>query len=123
MTKGKFMKSIILVFLLSVGVTVSQAQTQKAATTPAADALQTVEAGCGQCMFKMKGDDCDLAVRIDGKAYFVDGTKIDDHGDAHADNGFCNRVRKATVAGKIVNDRFVATSFKLLPEDKKTGKN
>ena len=26
---------------------------------------------------------CDLAVRIDGKSYFVEGTKIDEHGDAH----------------------------------------
>ena len=31
---------------------------------------------------------CDLAIRIDGKSYFVEGTKIDDHGDAHANDGF-----------------------------------
>ena len=44
--------------------------------------IQVVEAACGECQFKLKGDDCDLAVRIDGKAYFVDGTTIDAHGDA-----------------------------------------
>jgi hypothetical protein len=41
-----------------------------------------VEASCGQCQFGMKGYACDLAVRIDGKPYFVDGTSIDSHGDA-----------------------------------------
>lgn len=77
------------------------------------------EAACGQCRFGLKGDDCNLAVRIDGKAYFVDGTGIDDHGDAHAKDGFCNAIRKAAVKGKLVNDRFVASYFKLLPEPAK----
>jgi hypothetical protein len=79
---------------------------------------QIVEAACGQCQFKMKGHDCDLAVRIDGKTYFVDGTSIDSHGDAHAGDGFCATVRKAEVIGTIVDNRFKATSFKLLPEKK-----
>ena len=55
---------------------------------------------------------------IDGKAYFVDGTKIDDHGDAHAEDGFCEAIRKAEVQGKVVDGRFKATYFKLLPEPK-----
>jgi len=80
---------------------------------------QVVDASCGQCQFAMTSQKgCDLAVRIDGKAYFVDGTKIDDHGDAHNKNdGFCEVVRKAKVTGEIVDGRFVATSFKLV--DKK----
>lgn len=74
-----------------------------------------VEASCGQCQFHMTGKKgCDLAVRIDGKAYFVDGTKIDDHGDAHASDGFCEAIRKAEVQGEIVDGRFKATYFKLL---------
>jgi hypothetical protein len=81
--------------------------------------LFVAEAACGECQFKMKGDDCDLAVRINGKTYFVDGTKIDDHGDAHAKDGFCNAVRKAEVQGEIVGNRFKATYFKLLKEEKK----
>jgi len=76
---------------------------------------QIVEASCGQCNFGMKGNGCTLAVRIDGKAYFVDGTSIDKHGDAHADDGFCSAIRKAEITGEIVGDRFKATSFKLLP--------
>ncbi|UQD55103.1 DUF6370 family protein [Flavobacterium sp. K5-23] len=77
---------------------------------------QIVEASCGQCQFKMEGHGCDLAVRIDGKNYFVDGTSLDSHGDAHAEDGFCSAIRKAEVTGEVVDNRFKATSFKLLPE-------
>ena len=77
---------------------------------------QVVEASCGQCQFGMtdkKG--CDLAVRIDGKSYFVDGTNLDDHGDAHAHDGFCSAVRKAEVVGEVKDNKFVVSYFKLLP--------
>jgi hypothetical protein len=60
---------------------------------------------------------CDLAVRIDGKSYFVEGTKLDDHGDAHAKDGFCSVIRKAEVSGEIKGNQFIASSFKLLPEE------
>ena len=78
--------------------------------------IKEVEVSCGQCKFAMtnkKG--CDLAVRIDGKSYFVEGTTIDDHGDAHAKDGFCSAVRKAEVIGEIKDNKFVVTYFKLLP--------
>ena len=77
---------------------------------------QVVEASCGQCQFHMKGKGCSLAVRIDGKPYFVDGAAIDSFGDAHAKDGFCETVRKAEVQGAVVNNRFKVTYFKLLPE-------
>ena len=77
--------------------------------------IQIVEASCGQCQFKMKGKSCDLAVRIDGKSYFVEGTNIDAHGDAHADDGFCASIRKAEVIGEIKDNKFVVTYFKLQP--------
>jgi len=73
-----------------------------------------VEAACGECQFKLPGKGCDLAVRMDGKAWFVEGTSIDDHGDAHAKDGFCEAVRKAEVQGEIVNGRFQASYFKLV---------
>jgi hypothetical protein len=76
-----------------------------------------VEAACGQCQFDLAGEGCDLAVRIDGQAYFVDGTSIDDHGDAHAEIGFCNAVRSARVTGQVEDDRFAVTAFELLPSD------
>lgn len=77
---------------------------------------QTVELSCGQCQFGLTSQDgCDLAVRLDGKAYFVDGADIDDFGDAHDEQtGFCEVVRKAEVSGKIKDDRFEVHSVKML---------
>ena len=77
--------------------------------------INVVEVSCGQCKFNMQGSGCELAVRIDGKSYFVDNTKIDEHGDAHAKDGFCESIRKAEVQGKIINNRYKATYFKLVP--------
>ena len=73
-----------------------------------------VQATCGTCMFKMEGKGCLLAIKFKGKNYFVDGTDLDDHGDAHAADGFCMAVRKARVQGKVENGFFVATYFELL---------
>ena len=78
-----------------------------------ASKIQIVEASCGQCQFGMEGKSCDLAVRIDGKSYFVEGTNIDAHGDAHANDGFCASIRKAAVIGTIKDNKFVVTYFKL----------
>ena len=76
---------------------------------------QVVEAACGQCQLCMTEKlGCDLAIRIDGKSYFVDGTSIHDHGDAHADDGFCAAVRKANVKGEIIDGRFKAESFTVI---------
>lgn len=105
-------------FLLSLflaGAATAAAQAQSAPAAPAG-APMTVEAACGQCRLGLPGKGCDLAVRIDGKAYFVDGTGIDSHGDAHAKDGFCQAIRQAEVQGAVVEDRFRASAFRLLPE-------
>ncbi|MFM6975600.1 MAG: DUF6370 family protein [Sphingobacteriaceae bacterium] len=111
------MKYVILLCsaLLILGFSACKQTPAKAKIAAAQPELQTVEASCGTCNFGLKGKTCALAVKINGKAYFVDGTDIDDHGDAHADNGFCEAVRKAEVKGTLVNGRFKATYFKLLP--------
>jgi hypothetical protein len=106
------MKNLFSIVLLFTAL-LSSAQEKKEALKS-----QIVEVSCGECNFGMKGKSCDLAVRIDGKTYFVDGTKIDDHGNAHAKDGFCEVIRKAEVTGEIVNNRFQATTFILLPEEK-----
>lgn len=107
------MKNIAILFLfLSSFVGFSQEKK--------AEKKQIVEVSCGQCRFAMKDKKgCDLAVRIEGKTYFVEGTSIDDHGDAHAVDGFCSAIRKAEVIGEIKDNKFVVTYFKLLPEDKR----
>ena len=76
---------------------------------------QVVDAACGQCQFGITGKaGCDLAVRIDGESYFVDGTTIHDHGDAHADDGFCRAIRQAEVKGEIIDGRFKAETFTII---------
>lgn len=114
---------VSLVFWLLAASTAA-AQTTKAATSVVAPdknkQVQLVEASCGQCKLGLPGKSCDLAVRINGKAYFVDGTNIDSHGDAHAKDGFCSAIRQAEVQGEIVDNRFRATYFRLLPEPAKT---
>ena len=104
------MKKILYLAIL-FSATLASAQDKKEEPKP-----QIVEASCGQCQFEMEGHGCESAVRMDGKSYFVDGSSIDSHGDAHASDGFCAAIRKAEVTGKVVNNRFKATSFKLLPK-------
>ena len=62
----------------------------------------------------MSGKGCTLAVRIEGKSYFVEKAHIDEFGDAHGKMGFCNAIRKAKVQGDIVDGKFVATYFEIL---------
>ncbi len=115
------MKNILLILFTCSAFSTALAQNSRAVNkTTKERGVQIVEASCGQCQFKMEGKSCDLAVRINGKSYFVDGTNIDDHGDAHAKDGFCEKIRKAEIKGSIVNNRFLATYFKLLPETPKS---
>ena len=104
------MKKIVTITFLFLVILVN-AQNKK--TT---QKTQIVEVSCGQCQFDMKDKKgCDLAVRIDGKSYFVVGTKIDDYGDAHAKDGFCETIKTAEVVGEVKDNTFVVTYFKLLP--------
>jgi hypothetical protein len=76
---------------------------------------QTVELSCGQCQFGLTTQEgCDLAIRIDDTAYFVDGADIDDFGDAHdIDTGFCEVIRIAEVSGDIIDNRFKVNTIAL----------
>jgi hypothetical protein len=113
------MKNLFFALFISlIGFTANAQTAPKKALTAKVITKQTVDIACGECQFKMKGKDCELAVRIDGKPYFVDGKSIDDFGDAHGEHGFCNAVSKAEVTGEIVNNRFKATSITLLPVKK-----
>lgn len=108
------MKRILFFFLLSFVAFQINAQDSTQLKLNSSKKIQIVEASCGQCNFKMAGKGCTLAVRIKGKAYFVDKAHIDAFGDAHSKMGFCNAIRKAKVQGDIVNNKFVATYFELI---------
>lgn len=77
---------------------------------------QVAEISCGLCNFDIDSEEgCSLAVRLDDKAYFVDGFDINDFGDAHDEHiGFCNVIRKAEVVGLVENGRFKASAIKLV---------
>lgn len=111
------MKPVIVVFVFNffVSSAMGQGKEVKTAFPDSTKKIFIVEAACGECQLGLPGKSCDLAVRINGKAYFVDGTNIDSHGNAHAKDGFCNAIRKAEVQGEIVENRFKATYFKLIP--------
>ena len=76
-----------------------------------------VLASCGMCNFGMKKNrKCSLAIQIDEKSYNVKGSGIEDHGDSHAKDGFCNAVRIAKVSGQIKNNIFLSELFELQKE-------
>jgi hypothetical protein len=108
---------VILSFFISAPL-FSQQMEKKINQPDPAKKIEVVEAACGQCQFRMEGNGCDLAVRIKDKTYYVSGTSINDHGDAHAKDGFCNAVRKAEVQGEVKDNKFQATYFKLLKSEK-----
>jgi hypothetical protein len=114
------MKHITFILLLSLfGFAANAQKPVKKAIIQKELKNQTVEIACGECKFKMEGKGCDLAIRIDGKSYFVDGKTVDDFGDAHDEkHGFCNVIAKAKVTGELVNNRFKAKTITLEPEKK-----
>jgi hypothetical protein len=101
--------SFVLVLLLN---TFSWAQ-KISSVESKSDSLYQGEVSCGTCMFKMKGNGCQLAVKINEKFYFVEGSGIDDFGDAHAKDGFCNAIRKAEMKGEFKKEVFVAKKITL----------
>lgn len=111
-----------LLFTLTFSLTTIICFAQESTTKQTVLKNQIVEASCGTCNFELKGKACELAVKINGASYFVDGTTIKDHGDSHAKDGFCNVIKKAKVSGSIENGRFKSTSFVLVKPEKTKSK-
>ena len=63
---------------------------------------------CGMCNFMNGDNDCALAIKVGSKVFSVKGVGIDDHGDSHARDGYCNVIKKVYVAGRIRGKRFTA---------------
>ena len=75
----------------------------------------TYEVSCGKCNMEMTGDACALAIEINDKSYYVEGNGLNDHGDAHTEDGLCTVRRDAKVVGEIKKGVLVAESLELLP--------
>lgn len=104
--------SLILSFIFIVSAASAQSAAGKLDPSKPTD---TLDVACGMCQFEMKGEDCALAARLKDRSYYIEGTHIDSHGDAHAKDGFCNMVRRAVVQGGVAGDKYKVTYFKLLP--------
>ena len=65
------------------------------------------------CNFRMQSKDCSLAIQIDKKNFPDRGIGIDDHGDSHDENGFCNAIRVADVNGAVKDGVFIVRDFKI----------
>ena len=73
-----------------------------------------VLASCGMCNFAIDSKSgCSLAIKIGESTYQVKGTTIDDHGDSHAKEGFCNAVSVASVVGNVKENSFFVESFQI----------
>ena len=104
---------LILILILPVAL-YSQDKSKKGLEFDPNIQITEAKASCGICMFDMDGFKCELAVNIDGAKYYVEGTDIDDYGDAHSDDGFCNAIRDAKIQGQIVDNKYIVTDFKLI---------
>lgn len=108
------MKYLATLLILIGSITVNAQEKEK---------TYKVLAACGTCQFNMNSaTGCALAIQVAGKNYWVDGSHIADHGDEHADDGMCETIRKAEIAGVFTDDRFKASSFVLIADKKKKGK-
>lgn len=100
-----FLTAALCLSLVSLGCTSSTEPTGDQSAVE----LQTtsVEAACASCIYKMEGvEDCELAVKIDGKTYLVSGVEVDAH-----ESGLCEAPKPAVISGKIEDGQFTATSF------------
>jgi len=100
-----------LVFIAAIALLVSCGSLEKSGEKISG----TFAVSCGMCNLDMTGDACALAIEIEDKTYYVEGSDLHDHGDAHAQDGLCTVRRDAKVVGQIKKGVFVAESLELLP--------
>ena len=62
---------------------------------------------CGMCNFMNGDNECALAIKIGPKVLKVRGVGIDDHGDSHDSDGYCNVIKKTYVEGIVRKNTFI----------------
>lgn len=109
-------KNFAVAVLFFVAIAAMAQQKKQIFTTPdPLKKIQKAEISCGECKFKMKGEGCHLAVRMNGKNYWVGNADVESFGDAHDKKmGFCNKIRKAEIQGEIKNGKYALTYLKFL---------
>ncbi len=75
-------------------------------TTLVSLSSETVEVGCGKCVYDIAGvTSCVLAAKIGDHAVLVTGAEVD-----LQDHGLCEATGTAVVSGRLDGDTFVATT-------------
>lgn len=104
--------------LLLLAGCASSAQHAESPAPLVASETHEIEAGCAMCIYQMPGiEECVLAVDWNDRHYLVDGSGIDDHGDAHAADGLCLVARPGTMRVRTVaGDRVEVAAMQLAPQ-------
>ena len=66
---------------------------------------------CGMCNFMNGDNDCALAIKVGRKVLSLKDVGIDDHGDSHAKDGYCNVIKKVYVEGRVRGKTFIANKM------------
>ena len=66
---------------------------------------------CGMGTFMNGDNDCALAIKVGPRILKVRGVGIDDHGDSHDSDGYCNVIKKTYVEGIVRNNTFIPTKM------------
>jgi len=82
---------------------------------------QIVETSCGMCQFgQIDQKGCHINIRLGQKVLPVVGAPKLTMEEMHAPGSYCVAIRKARVSGTIDQDRFLASSWDLLPLEEDT---
>ena len=66
---------------------------------------------CGMCNFMNGDNDCALTIKVGQNVLSLKDVGIDDHGDSHAKDGYCNVIKKVYVEGKVRGKTFKANKL------------
>ena len=70
-----------------------------------------VMVSCGMCNFMTNDNNCSMAIKVGTGVYNVTGVNINDHGDSHAMDGYCNVIKKLYVEGRVSGKNFIPTKM------------
>ena len=66
---------------------------------------------CGMCNFMNGDNDCALTIKVGPNVLSLKDVGIDDHGDSHAKDGYCNVIKKVYVEGRVRGKTFKANKM------------